>query len=858
MTSKHRHGLPRRKPELPAKNEIDTELPELEPVDDDLPVLQPVDEDLPTLEPVGDGPIQITCAASDEATFDTVLTVKVAPMDKQAVLDAVEAPLRRAASAAASQLRHQRVLVHFTGDAMIGSAVKDLVARVMQVHKPLKACVRRGFGDESVHEGALPQVKVATTEQAGTRVVEIATGDLEAVDLPMALQAHLGQLTTAARGKKFELRFTGSARPDAGVRDMLTKVLQEAGAARAAVGERALFDVDWHRRVKVERIGGAATVSVTPADDEATTIEALSMVLPQHAGDFAGAIVRLQFAREPRAAELGQCVESCRAAKPARIELAGAGEPQVVWPAVLAVLDGRETTVRVQPNGRSRAAVLAAFGREVGEHSATTKGKAVVVDWPAGFALDDEVANCLAQAIPTLAARTLACTVGGEEREPFVPAPASVSVNKGVHVLRIDSEAGKPPELQRAVDRCLRANGNELRGAAVRVQIVGAGAVSRTMMRSVCDSIEAAGAMRLEVDDHGTVDVLLPPMLAITRSGGDAVRITAVAGGRDAAQEELALQRELDAAQLPAGAQVSVVASATSAATTEAILVALVARGAARVVLDGPAAVQVHPPLFAAPEKKGGAVRVTAQPDADESMLVRQVEREMPGLLAKLGAVSTATVTIVWPRADAGGEPFQKCLQALLARKPAKVMLDRGDAGPEQVHPAPVPVPKPVQVPTPVQVPRPAAAAARAPDAAASGAAAPTAAPAPKVDASGPSLITLLGRRDEAVPPIVLLGVEHGADPMHIAKVEAQLQEHLPRFRGRCVLLVMRRGDADVPVRSDGPLLSALRNLVPTTAAATLVFRGPDAQQRPHFQVLHSTLRALPAGGVFADPRQRR
>ncbi|MEO6597864.1 MAG: hypothetical protein ABIP94_24235, partial [Planctomycetota bacterium] len=452
----------------------------------------------------------------------------------------------------------------------------------------------------------------------------------------------------------------------------------------------------------------------------------------------------------------------------------------------------------------------------------------------------------------TLAPKALTCTIGGEEREPFAPAPAAFSVGKDVHTLRIDSEAGKPPELQRAVDRCLNANAKGLRGKAVRVQIVGAGAVSRTMMRTLCDAIEAAGAMRLEVFDHGTVDVLLPPMLSITKSGADTVRIAAVAGGRDAAQEELALQRELDASELPAAAKVLVVASAMSEATTQAILAAILARGAVRVVFDGPAAVQVHPPLFSAPEKKGIAVRLTAEPDADAAMLARQVEREMPGILAKLGPVSTATVTVVWPGADVEGEPFQKCLHALVGRKPGKVMLDRGDGKPVQLHPE---VERAAAVaPTPASTPSP----GRAPAARASAPAAAASAATPSVDGWGPSLVTVLGRRDGAVPPMVLLGIEDGADAAHIAKVGAQLQEHLPKVRGHCVLLVLRRGNVDVPVRSDSALVSALGTTFSNAAAATLVFRGPDAQQRPHFQVLHSTLRALPAGAVFGDPRQSR
>ena len=122
----------------------------------------------------------------------------------------------------------------------------------------------------------------------------------------------------------------------------------------------------------------------------------------------------------------------------------------------------------------------------------------------------------------------------------------------------------------------------------------------------------------------------------------------------------------------------------------------------------------------------------------------------------------------------------------------------------------------------------------------------------------GSRLLTVLARRDDAVPPILVLGVEAGTEPEHLAAVEAQLAEHLPRLVRRSVLLVLQRGGQDLPVRKPDALVDLLRRVVPTTAAATLVFRGPDAQGRPHFQVLHSTLRALPIGGTFGDPRPAR
>lgn len=105
---------------------------------------------------------------------------------------------------------------------------------------------------------------------------------------------------------------------------------------------------------------------------------------------------------------------------------------------------------------------------------------------------------------------------------------------------------------------------------------------------------------------------------------------------------------------------------------------------------------------------------------------------------------------------------------------------------------------------------------------------------------------------------MVLLGVTAGDDDAHLAAVEQELAGHLPRLRGRAVLLVPQQDGADLPVRRTTPFVQMLGRVLPGGAAATLVFRGPDAQGRPHFQVLHSTLRAMPVGATFGDPRAGR
>ncbi len=870
MSSKHRHGLPKKRPDPKAKAEIEADLPTLEPVDAELPTLEPVEEDLPTLEGVegveevdaaapvvDDGPVKVETSASDEAAFDLVFAVDVPAMDKKAVTDAVTGPLARAARAADARVRHKRVLVRFTGDAVIGSAVKQAVGATLEAHKPLKVTVRRGFGDETVLEGTLPKVQVVSSEQGGATRVEVATAGLDPRDLPMAFQSHLDALAATAKGRRFVLQFSGAAKPDSALRTKIADALQAAGALRAAIGERVLFDREMADRVRVTTANEVVTIDVKPADDEMATVDAISTIVPQHAASMQGKVVRIRFAQPGRSAEIAACVDAGKKGGPARIELAGPTGAEILWPKLLTAAQGAELALRVVPNGRDRATVLAAFRRECPEHAAAAKNGAVVVDWPTGFALDAEVEDALQAAARALSPKSLACTVAGEHREPFFPEVVALVAEGAGHTFRIRSDAGKPVEVQRAIDRRLATAAAAMRGKAVRVQVTGGVALSRTLLKSVCAAIEAAGASRLEIEDGAAVDVLVPPMLRVTKGAANELRIAGDAGGRDEAQQTLALKREIENAGVTAGSAVLV----AEGPLAESIVAAAIARSAGSVVIDGPAPIQVHPPLFGAPEKKGAAVRLVVNPGGDAAMVARQVDRELQGALGRLGVLGTAGVTVVWPGATAESEGFARVLKGLLAKKAAKVFLDSGDGKVVQVHPAtvspfapppppPVPLRKPAaQAAAPVASVAPVAPLGPVPVEAAPAPAAPTFVP------DGVTRISLLARKDDAMPPMVLLGVADGGDATHVAAVEHELTEQLPRLRGRCVLFVLRAGDRDVPVRRDGPLVAALGRVAAKAAAATLVFRGPDAKDRPHFQVLNSTVRAYPPGAAFADPR---
>jgi hypothetical protein len=254
--------------------------------------------------------------------------------------------------------------------------------------------------------------------------------------------------------------------------------------------------------------------------------------------------------------------------------------------------------------------------------------------------------------------------------------------------------------------------------------------------------------------------------------------------------------------------------------------------------------------MFSAPEKRGAATLLVADASGDSAMEQRQVERELSAVLAALPG-SPGTVTVVWPGIDQSHAPFVHLVGALVDRGVSQVMLDAGGE-PVQVHP-PLVLDLPTLEAIDDEDEEPAAEPARAPRVSA-----PAEVAASFAVEVGESPIALLGRKDDVQPPLVILGVEAGSDTEHVSRVTATMQHNLPRLRGRCVLLVLQKNGRDVPVRREDILVRALRRTVATAASATLLFRGPDHKQRPHFQVAHSIVRGLPFGATFADPRGAR
>ncbi len=805
--TKHGHGLPRKRPGRSAKGEIQSDLPELEPLDE-LPELEPVEE-LPELEELEEdiGPVKGECVDTDEDGFETVITLTVPDMPKKEVPDAVEGPLQRIAGSFRSKLRHRKVLVRFAGDGLIGSAVKDLVEERLEPVKPLMVVVRRGFGDECVHQGELPIVKLESTSVDRTVRVKVATGECEQEDLMVALQPHIDGLVESVPARRVTFLFTGNAKPDAAIREMLSTKMREAGARSTTVGARLLFDLDLAERVRVTTARDKVSVDISLEGDDAECIDGISFVLADHKKDFDGKSARLHV-RSGAAAVQDFCVDFARGAGASLVELGGEGDAEIVWPPMLSVRAGQEMEFRMTPNGRSRKAVLAAFVRELADHHEETAGKDVVIDWPAEIEFDQEVSDVLAGAIKHMAPHRLACTFNGEDREPFVPEPVKFGADGDVRTIVVESDAGKPKELQRAMDRRLPEHRGELSGAAVRIEVHGDAPLTRSVRNSLCAAVVDAGAAQVDLSEGGEIDRVHPLMLTVEQ-GKHGLQITCSPGDRDERQQQRAIARELGGVEI-ALQSVTIVESPSA----EHVAKFALEQGAAEIVLDGAERRRLHPPLFEAIQQRGRKLRLVADPTGDDLKDRRMIDAELPARLDEAAPLAGAQVTLVWPGGTADTDGVQHIAEALLAREVAVLKLERAEGEVEQMHPDPSTQP-----------------------------------------AEAGALLSLLGRSDAASPPMVLLAVADGDGEEHLQAVLAELNEHLAKFTGRAVLLVVQdRGD-DRPVRAVTPLARLLAQAVPQTASATLLFRGPDDQGRPHFEVLHSSVAALPVGGAFGDPR---
>ena len=773
---------------------------------EELPTLEPMEvEELPTLESIEEAPaeptfpVKLLCSASEETGYDVAITLEVPDMEKKGMADAVAAPLEHAFSSGKAAVRHRRVVVSFTGDAIIGSAVKERCGQLFDAQRARKVVLRRGYGDEVLFEREAPKAIVATKREGKALAVSVETGELEAQDLGVALQAELVQIAAQSQGARVQFTFRGANKPDASLRTLVEQMLRDSGALAASFGQRVLFDREMEDRVRIEVRGEAVTVRVAPSSIDAETEEALAMRLSSLGDQVRGKVTRIDFATAPSEGVRSAAVRYCTQGAPQRIEVAVGEAVEIVWPSLLTVGDkGGETTMTLTPNGRSRAAMLAAFAKEARDFQPAVAGKSVAVHWPEGTALDAELeALCVAPLVALSAARVAFCV--GAQRDPLWPLPVALTDEGGVKSLRVDTEAGKPAELQRAFDRWQKANANALRGASARLSFAGSVAPSRTLLRTLSEAIVAQKCTRLEIDSGGAVDVVWPRLLLVAGSAGSGLSISADPAGRDAAQSQVAIERELAAVEGLSGAKVSV----ADGPLCDLVVAAVKKAGAATVAVGG---VQVHPAMLEAVRSKSG-LRLIASPVADVAMAQRMLARELPIALGADG-VGGIDVTVVWASADAASEPCATLVRELVARGAAVVLLDNGSGRATQIHP---PVVR--------------------------------------------EFVRLLGTKDDATPPLSMFGVilDDAADqPQQVA---AALAAHSGLLAGRRVLLVGLHGGAEVPFLGSSPIVKAAREVVDANAAATLCFRGKDALGRGCFGVAKSVIEGLAFGQNFADPR---
>lgn len=824
--------------------EADSDSTEEEEIDE-IDELEPWDED--------DGDVQITHQLDGVEGCDVQLTLSIGDMEKAAVTDAITAPLQTAVAGLANELRWRRVRVMFFGDTLIPSAAKQRVAEILAEVKPLEVTVQRGFGDEHVLQNELPVLQWASESDASyalrVRVV-VSTGELDSADLPTALRAHVEKAAADAAGKSFDIAFEGRATPDAATRDFISETLSAAGASRVAItGNNGAVDVLFDRvledRVVVQAADDGACdtiVDLTLTDDEGSTAEALALTLSRARPQLQGKRVRVRpIGRALQAGEVAALLCHAAGLQPVSLELDQAGEVDLLWPMLLSLSQGETaSTLTVDPAGRTDQAIAAAMRREAAG-LAPAAGRPLTIDWPAGFPLDSTIEQSMAEALAKHAPSSLAYTFGGTDREPVQPPGVAVVTGGGGAVIcELDTDAGKPADLARAIRRRLPQAAADLAGQRVEVRVEGSGALSRTLRRALREELDSAGVAGARLVDHGAEDVLLPRLLRFENASEGVVRVTMTPAGRTDAQLESAVARELETADLPPDATVHLLGGDHAA-----VIAGLVAGGAARVCLDGAPERQVHPSLFAAPSRDADMLTlVVANGPAAAADPRSQLERELPPLVES--GVAGISVTLVWPGRAAADALVARALEMILAHEPAMVFFDDGDGLPLQVHP---------DLPEPEPEPEPQLESASQPEPELQ----PESAPHPQ-DPPTPSdapQVTVLGRLDDAAPPMLLLGIDWTQSDAGRAAVEAALTTMISDLSGRRILIVFRAGGRDRAAPDHRPLVQIVQRIVAPAAAALLFYRTPAAPAAPHFEVVHSTLEQLPLGSVVGDPRRR-
>lgn len=753
---------------------------------DDLEAVPADDEDLLEEWTADDEDVQITVSSAAEEAFDLRLLVAVGSLEKSQILAAVTAPLQTKVDQVAAQLRSQRVVVTFSGESMIPSGIKDLVAALLADSCPVAVTVQRGYPDELVYTGEAPRVevsrtKIEATDEAPAQVcLDVGTGGIEEEDLPMALSTELESLCQDAKGQAFAFSFNGGPSPSP---DVYCAPLIEAGASRivlsSAGGDQVLYDRELEGLVTVSETDGQTNVEVAEGCDLATAQRACSLVLTQNDQHITGKRVTVRLPAAISKSEFADFLLAvAKELKPASLTF---GDGDSLWPPVLqAATKGKRTGLRLRDGVKPDLA--RSVRRELTEISIA--GQEVVFDWPEGTTPDPEVAAVLIDASPV----ALVFTVGRENGELIHPVPVAFRTEADILICEIETSIGKPAELVPAIERLMSAR--SMSGQKVDLCIKGDGMLTRTMRATMIAALEAGGATQGRLTEQGQTEFLFPDLLGFESVGEDQVRLSVSPGDRSPEQVASAFASELEARQLAAGTTVRV--------ADESLLAELIEQGVSRIVVEGDTVVQVHPTLFQGVSSEGDQLTIRATPDAED--LMAQLDREFDAVLAELGQLSEATVTLCWVGESAARA---QALERILAAGPAVLRLDE-DGVVVQLHP---------------EIVR--------------------------------SHVDVLGQRTTGDLPMIMLGIDTD-DVEGAAGALGALQSEL---EGRRVLVVYRDGDREVAGAADNPVVESTRAVLDAAARVVLQFRPKTRSRSAYFEIVKSNLESLVVGTRVKDPR---
>jgi hypothetical protein len=819
------------------------EIPELEPIDDDgleeIPELEPMDEDgleeIPELdfaddelEAIDDEPgdpkgtvirVEAPDSEADREKYDVRVVAEVPAMEKPEVPDAVTAALRLALPDFADDLRLRRIVVHFAGEAMIPSKIKEPLAGAFAHLRPALVAMQRGYDDELVVENEIPSAEVRVEKLGDNehRVI-VESGDLLPAELRVLVSEPIAALGGDANGQRYEVCFVGKHAPDDQLRGLLHSTLENAGARALTLiktegaAPHMLFDRDLEELIELREseLDGVDTELTlgTPNNHEQLHAAIDHMLTPQSAL-ITGRVVR--FSTEADDATVAELLERLRQLKPTRVERTREGaEPQILIPRLLkAVTKDDNTTVGVKHDERSRPALLESFGREIYEIREHIRGQKVVVQWPAETQFDEELENaCLNGALLPLEPKSVVFRAGDLRMQMF---PVAVEVHAHEEhdvVVKLNTEAGLPADLAVAIEKRLESHQHEIQGRPVRFELEGSGPVSRSMQRKIFEQLDKSNAPHAALVGPLGTDILLPRLLQAETLGDKELKLRADAGGRDAGQIEAALGRELKDIEIPSEGSVQL---AGPDEVLEPLRKHALEAGASRLLLGEDAPVQVHPALFAEPVTDGGRVTLRAQPGEDAEMLLRQQSREVPALLAQLGGTGDKEIHVEWPGAS---KPFEGALgatiDALKNTGPAALRVDPGSGA------------RVMQV-------------------------------LPEVIRRD---VTIIGRRDAGDPPMRMVGIEWTDEPEEIELTVQQLDAMRDDLHGArvLVLFVDHSGAETPPHKDDEALVAAVHDKLSEIAGAMLLHRQQGEQSM--FEAVTSNLDVIQVGAFFRDPRR--